>query len=301
MSNQLVLQNVNDDMKLVQMFLTTKARRSPSTARVYGTEIKKFMDWLNKPIPATNYNDLLNYAENISHLSIASQARILTTIRSLMKFALKLGYITINPAELLEIPKVNANSEQRFLTKKELQALIEQLKKNPRNYLIASTLSLTGLRIAELVAIRWKDFYEDAKGNIGLNVVGKGNKLRQAKIRQDLWQMICQFRESQGYTTAIDIKDNTPLFQNRKGGRLSPQYIRRIIKKAGLEAGIKKDITPHYLRHTACTLMILGGASLEQAQQAMGHSSLLITQRYLHAAQQLEKAGTDYIELELSQ
>lgn len=290
----------NRDAQVIAMFLNNKARRSKNTARVYQFEITRFFDLIHKPLGSITLEDLQMYASTLENLAPASQARALTTIRSMFKFAAKIGYLRWNPSEVLELPKVQVTSEQRYLTKKEIMSLTQAAKKkNKVAYLAVAMLSLTGLRIGELTRIEWKDFYSDLMGNIGLNVKGKGDKLRQVKIRPDLWELIKVHREDQGLGTEINNQDKTPLFRNRKGGAISDRYLRRLITECAKKAGIKKEVSPHWLRHTACTLAILGGAPLMQVQQDLGHASINTTMRYMHSVKQLQRTSTDYIELNI--
>lgn len=288
----------NNDSLVVETFLKNKSRRSRSTARVYRLEIYRFLDFIDKPLRMATLSDLQTFADSLEHLAPASQARALTTIRSLFKFAFRIGYTLFNVAEVLEVPRVNVTSEQRFLTRSELKSLLGASRcKNPTAYLAVSFLALTGLRIAELVGIKWGDFYKDVHGNTGLQIIGKGQKPRTIKIRPDLWNAICQYRTLKGLTTEIDNQDDRPLFANRNGKAMSDVYVRRLVTECAREAGIKKGVSPHWLRHSAATLALANGADLLQVQKDLGHSSLTTTQRYLHSANQLQKGSTDYIDI----
>ncbi|MBV1734253.1 MAG: tyrosine-type recombinase/integrase [Candidatus Desulforudis sp.] len=287
-----------NDSQVVEMFLSNKSRRSLNTARVYGVEIRRFLDFVGKPLRMVTLSDLQAFADSLEYLAPASQARALTTIRSLFKFAFRIGYTRFNVAEVLEVPKVNVTSEQRFLTRSELKALLATSKcKNPTAYLAVGFLVLTGLRIAELVGIKWGDFFKDLHDNTGLRVIGKGQKLRTIKVRSDLWNAICEYQTLKGLPIEIDNQDDRPLFANRNGKAMSDVYVRRLITECAKDAGIKKDVSPHWLRHSAATLALANGADLLQVQKDLGHSSLTTTQRYLHSANQLQKGSTDFINI----
>lgn len=290
----------NRDTQVIAMFLNNKARRSQHTARVYASEINRFIDFVNKPIPTVTLDDLQAYAETLEYLAPASQARALTTIRSFFKFAGRIGYLRWNPAEVLELPKVQVTSEQRYLTKDEMISLLTQAKmRGPIPSLTVAMLALTGLRIGELVKVEWCDFYADMEGNIGLMVKGKGGKIRQVKIRQDLWQLIIRHREMKGLPGGIDNQDHIPLFCNKQGKAMTDRYLRRIVTECAKKAGIKKDVSPHWLRHSNCTLAILGGAPIMQVRADLGHSSINTTMRYMHSVKQLQRTSTDFIGLDL--
>ncbi|WP_311974343.1 tyrosine-type recombinase/integrase [Paenibacillus larvae] len=77
---------------------------------------------------------------------------------------------------------------------------------------------------------------------------------------------------------------------------ISVRQIERIIKSAGIQSGIVKKLTPHWLRHTNATLALLQGASLQQVQETLGHSHINTTQRYLHTVEQMKKAAPDFVQ-----
>lgn len=296
----LAVTDSNPDARVVGMFLNNKARRSEHTARVYNSELTRFTELIKKPLQEVTLEDLQTYADSLNHLAAASQARALTTVRSLFKFATRIGFLRWNPAEVLELPKVEITSEQRYLTKDEVAALIRQSRVcGPTAQLAVSVMVLTGLRIGELTKIEWKDFYADVHGNIGLTVKGKGGKIRPVKMRPDLWAMVLGHRSRLGLSCELDAQDKTPLFKNRRGGAMSDRYLRRLVTQCASNAGIKKKVSPHWLRHTACTLAILGGAELQQVQEDFGHASINTTMRYLHSVKQLEKTSTDYIQVDI--
>jgi len=298
MSTSLVHQN--QDSQVIMMFLANKGRRSVHTARVYESEIKRFMSYINKPLASVTLADLQEWAGSLEHLAPASQARAIATVKSLFKFAFRLGYLRVNVAELLEGPKVAVTSEQRFLTQSEVGAVIQAAREiNPAARLAVSILSLTGLRISELVNIRWNAFFEDVHGNIGLKVLGKGGKVRVVKIRPDLWNLIQRYRTLKGLPIELDASDDRPLFANKRGEAMSDVYIRRLVKESTKKGGVKKDASPHWLRHTAATLALAGGANLLQVQRDLGHSSLTVTQRYLHNVAGLQKTSVDFIQIQV--
>ena len=181
------------------------------------------------------------------------------------------------------------------MTPAEVQALLDALRPKLRNYLVGALGLKTGLRVAELGGIDWCHFYQDPTGRIGLTVVGKGDKVRTVKITPDVWAVIEAYRQASGKLVDLDAEDHTPLFLNRYGNRLSMVSLWQVIKDGARTAGIKKDISPHWLRHTHGTMAIIGGAKLSQVCSALGHSDIRTTQRYEHSAQVLADAAADYV------
>lgn len=288
------------DDELLTLFLCQKGRRSAQTQRVYAIELTRFRRLVAKPLQQVVLSDLHRYQQHLTevlHLAPASQARALSTVRSLFGFARKIGYLQYNPAEVLELPRVPVNASHHFLTPLEAQALLDALRSRPRDYLIAAFALKTGLRVAEIAGVRWRHFFSDPAGHIGLRVPGKGGKDRQAKITPDVWALVQAYRQATGRSAELDAGDAGALFLNRYGGPLSTVSIWQIIQDGARAAGIKKPVSPHWLRHTFGTLSVLGGATLSQVRKALGHSDIRTTQRYEHSAWDLADAAADYVTL----
>jgi site-specific recombinase XerD len=285
------------DGQVIKMWLWQKSQRSQNTARIYEHEFSRFKEICSRPLADLRISDLQLYREHLDGLGLAraSQARALSTIRSLFTFARKIGYLQFNPSEVMELPKVTVNSEGHFLKPGEVQALLDALRPRMRNYLIGALALKTGLRVAELAGIDWGHFYQDPIGRVGLTVVGKGDKVRTVKITPDVWSVIAAYRQSSEKPVELDAEDKEPLFLNRYGKRLSMVSLWQVIKDGARVAGIRKNISPHWLRHTHGALAIIGGATLSQVRSALGHSDIRTTQRYEQSAQALADTAADYV------
>ncbi|WP_369405515.1 tyrosine-type recombinase/integrase [Aneurinibacillus tyrosinisolvens] len=157
--------------------------------------------------------------------------------------------------------------------------------------MIGLTLILLGLRVSELVSIRWRDFHTDPSETfIWLTVAhGKGNKVREVKVPQTLWALLNRLADDFHGLENHQVLDEQ-LFP------ISVRQIERIVEKARELSGLNKKVTPHWLRHTNATLALLHGASLQQVQETLGHSQITTTQRYLHTVEQMKKAAPDFVE-----
>jgi len=304
-----------NDKQVLEMFLATKGQRSLNTARVYAVELEKFFATVNKPLKEITYSDLISYAQSLEG-SPATRARILTTIRSFFRFAVKLGYLKLNPAELLEVPKVPNTSANRFLTKQEIEKILLVAKEEGVNkFMPVLFLSLTGCRINEVVSLTWDRFFQDLDGNIGVRVLGKGNKERVVKISPVLWQVILEYRKANGLPTELGQEGpfiinttgrgnpwgrkgkSSPVKEELKGRPMSDRNLRAMIGQLAKKAGITKKVSPHWFRHSFATLALFKGAPIVQVQADLGHGSITTTQRYLHVANQLKQTSVDFIDL----
>jgi integrase/recombinase XerD len=159
---------------------------------------------------------------------------------------------------------------------------------------------LTGLRVSELAQAEWRHVFKDPQGNIGLLVHGKGGKERIVALRDDLWELIREDRRRRGLTDSLDARDRSPLVADRLDTPYSAVGLWKVVKKATRAAGIEKDVSPHWLRHSFGTLAALGGANVFQIQAAMGHAQITTSQRYIHWARGLADSAVHRVDLRLN-
>jgi integrase/recombinase XerD len=291
------------DRKMLDLFLAMQHTQSPETARTYRSTLERFMQWAGKPMREITLSDLIQYQQEcLSHLKPTTQRRMITTIRSWFTFlSSHPGYLIANPTVGFKPTKVEQNEEiERVLTRAEIERIRDVLRyRNPRNHLIVSFLFATGLRLSELCNARWCDIRTDLDGNIGLRVVGKGKKVRVVKLTKRIFNALVEYRQSVGLNCEIGSGDDSPLFVNRNGEPLSPRYIEAMFTDAVKRARINKPATVHWLRHSTASHALHNGADLLKVQQQLGHSSLNITQRYLHSLDRLNDTASDYIEMDM--
>jgi len=283
----------SSDDHLITLWLNQKARRSENTREAYEHETERFLSIVDKPLRAITVVDMQTYIHRLESLNLApaSQARALSTVRSLFTFAQKTGYVQFNVTQVIELPKVPVTTEFNFLTLNEAKALLEALRPNLRDYILAAVILKTGLRASEAANIQINCIYQDISGNYGLKVLGKGKKVRKVKLTGDVMNLIRTYLKETNRT----LNSEGFLFLNRFDEGLSRVSIWRIIKKGTRLAGITKEVTPHTLRHSFATLAVVNGATLSQVQEACGHEDIRTTQRYEHSAKALTDTASDYI------
>ncbi|WP_027094290.1 tyrosine-type recombinase/integrase [Cohnella thermotolerans] len=289
----------NDDL-IVALFLASFQDRSPHTLRNYRLAIQRFRAFLYpKRLKDAAWLDIERFKNYLlgdyngtgKRLSPASAAVQLASIRSLYRWASDPNIMLLprNPTTSVRLPKVQITSRNRYLTKKELAQLLTELSRQGlRNYLLGLMLALTGLRVSELINVRWGDFYEDINGEaVWLQIrAGKGGKSRDVKIPDALWKLVRKYRQK---LKGPQAEKESLLFP------ITSRQVARILENARQNCGLAKEATAHWLRHTNATLALLGGASLQQVQENLGHAQITTTQRYLHTVEQMNKMAPDYV------
>lgn len=288
--------------QVIAMFLAFY-NDSKYTQRNYERAIAQFRNFVSfKPIGEITWKEievyklalLQGYSKNDGRTyAPATVASLLAPLRSLFKWGSdpNIRIFKNNPTSCVKSPKVSINSSKHYLTKSEISCLFKQLKQQGnREFLIGMTLVFLGLRVSELISIVRSDFYSDMlETSMWLTVrKGKGGKKREIKIPQTLWLLLEHYFEER------QIKSDERIFP------LSVRQIERIVETARNSMGMKKKVTPHWLRHTNATLALLSGASLQQVQEMLGHVHINTTQRYIHTVDQIKKAAPEFVEDSLS-
>jgi integrase/recombinase XerD len=254
---------LRDIDKLTQYLQTTGDLKAPDTVALI--DLQAFLRWI----------------AGIG-LNAASQARVLSGVRSFYKYCFIEQIVRQNPTVLLESPRLK-RALPDVLSFDEIEKIIAQIDhskpEGDRNQAILETMYSCGLRVSELVNLRISCLYPD----VGyIRVIGKGDKERLIPIGSDAIKYIRIYR--QGTRAHISIKPGHEdiLFLNRRGSRLSRVMIFLLLKDLTAQAGISKNISPHTFRHSFATHLVEGGADLRAVQEMLGHESITTTEIYTH-------------------
>jgi len=259
---------------------------SDNTRQGYLNDVDKLMRYLNDyniPIENVTLDDLHNFIADLHDLGISSrsQARIISGIKSFFRFLRLENIIPVNPALLLESPRIGLKLPE-VLSVEEIDRMISCIdlssNEGQRNRAIIETLYSCGLRVSELINLEInKISLEDEY----ITVVGKGNKERLIPISSTAIKEIELYLEDRKLLNIKPGEENI-LFLNRRGHRLTRVMVFYIIKQQAKLAGIRKEISPHTLRHSFASHLLEGGANLRTIQQMLGHESISTTEIYLH-------------------
>ena len=267
-------------------YLRLQRNMSANTIEAYMLDLSKLSVYLqseDKALEDVTIDDLRHFAAGLHDVGIGprSQCRILSGIRSFFHFLLLDGRIDKDPTELLESPKLG-NHLPEVLTTEEIdrmEAAIDLSKwEGHRNKAIIEVLFSCGLRVTELITLRLSSLYLD---DHYVRVLGKGSKERLVPISQKAIDELEYWFDDRCH---MDIKagEEDYVFLNRRGGHLTRTMILLIIKQVARDAGIKKVVSPHTLRHSFATALLEGGCSLRAIQAMLGHESIGTTEIYTH-------------------
>ncbi|MCT4662728.1 MAG: tyrosine-type recombinase/integrase [Tissierellales bacterium] len=289
----------NNDQAILKMFY--RNLKSENTRRSYKTAISTFFNFVDKPLAEITLNDIQDYLDTLKESKKTTQSQRISAISSLYSFSIKIGYLRYNPFLVVNKPKPSSRPIEKFLSEEEIKKIWEVLKEKKRNAVIGSLLITTGLRVAELCNIKMKDFFTDDYGNIGIYIYDtKGEKNREIKVRPDVFEYIYEYGDSLDRKISIpDIKNNEYLLTTRTNNRVTEDYIRKIIKNASAKAGINKNVSPHWFRHTSASLSIKNGCDIAKVTENFGWSSLKVAKRYLHNMDRLTNTSVDYVQVSL--
>lgn len=208
-----------------------------------------------------------------------SQARELSSVRSLYEYLLVNGRIDRSPAEFVLSPKIGRTLPE-VLSVGEIDRMIAAAEaadpeRGVRNAAMLEVLYSCGLRVSELTGLRVSDLFF---GEGYVRVLGKGDKQRLVPVSDAARRRIRAYLD----VRCPARKSEEVLFLNRRGRKLSRVMVFMVIRQAAAAAGITKAVSPHTFRHSFATHLLEGGADIRQVQELLGHESILTTEIYTH-------------------
>ena len=259
------------DSQLVALWLHDKR---PETQKAYADDLARFQAFNGgKPLATVTLGDLQAFADSLSELSANSQRRMLASIKSLLTFGQKIGYITFNVGAAQKLPAAKDTLAERILTEAQVHSMIA-LTPGRRDKVLLQLLYASAARVSELTALRWRDVQPNKKAG-QVTLFGKRGKTRAVVLSEPMYTALIALRGSAG--------NDQPVFVSRKGGKLDESQVWRIVRAAARRAGIAADVSPHWLRHSHASHAIDRNAPISLVRDTLGHQSLETTSRYLHA------------------
>lgn len=269
------------------VYISVERGLSNNTVSAYSSDLLRFVDYLSaigieKPQEIREAH-VLSFLEEleISGVSTRSRVRYLSSLRSFFKFMVRFGRLDSNPMELMESPKFLSRLPG-YLTTDEVASLLSapNIEKSGglRDRAMLETLYASGLRVSELIGLKISDVNLEAGYLI---TRGKGEKERIVPLGDSAISWLERYLKD--VRPILDKRNGEVfIFLNRDGRSLSRQYFWKAIKNYAKEAGIKKEISPHTIRHSFATHLLAGGADLRSVQAMLGHEDVTTTEIYTH-------------------
>lgn len=269
-----------------QRYLKLEKGYSPNTLDAYIRDVDKLLKFLSdeeKTPQEAKLEDIENFAAAVYDLGIGARslARILSGVRQFYRFLVLDGYMEADPTELLESPKQPQHLPEMLSTAEVdmLERAIDLSKwEGHRNRAIIEVLFSCGLRVSELTHLKLSNLYREEQF---VRVMGKGSKERLVPISPKALQELDYWFADRNQMKIKEGEEDY-VFLNRRGAHLTRTMILIMIKNYARDAGIKKTISPHTLRHSFATALLEGGANLRSIQAMLGHESIGTTEIYTH-------------------
>lgn len=295
----------------VVSYVKNEAGMSPETLRAYYTAIEQYVIWLKetrgidiKNIDVTHFSkksikSFLSYIETEKNVSAVTRNHRKAGLLSFLYFASEVNPVYANAyIEAKKIKNKKAPKPKRdFLTIEEYKAMLEciDIATNTgfKHYILINVMYDTAARVNETVRMNMEHFSFGKENSVV--IFGKGSKYRRIYLTKHTVKLIKE------YSRKFSI-ENGAMFKNRCQNRISDSGIDYILKKYAKVASLKekslisKTVSPHIMRRSKATHMLLNGASLPVIQRFLGHESIKTTESYLEIGSEamiraVEKAG----------
>lgn len=285
-----IMNNIKDKDVLDYLeYLKFERRVSANTIDSYGENLLLLCETVKKEVINLKKNDIKKFLDNVD-ATPRTKAHYLTVFNSFYKYLVFMDKIDVNPCDGIKAPRLEKKLPN-YLTSEEIDKLFDLRLTKPidyRNKALLEVIYATGARISEVISLELNqiDFEECV-----IKVMGKGKKERIIPLGNtalnSLYIYISNYR-------AFLVKNDTCnyVFLNKNGTKISRQGVFKILKELANNAGIKKEISPHTLRHSFATNLLNNGADLRVIQELLGHENLETTEIYSHL--QNKKIEEDY-------
>lgn len=278
-------------------YLEVEKGRSGLTVRNYDFYLQRFLDWAEDPsVDAVNQDMIHQYRLYLNRLEAREDGTLkkstqnyhLIALRSFLKFLAKRD-VPIMAPEKIELAK-QGSRDVSFLEASDLQALLDAPEKSDaqpvikaRDKAILELFFSTGMRVSELASLLWDHINLERDE---FTVRGKGDKTRVVFLSPQARAALRQYKEMRDDELEMIFIRHDRAKSGREPGALTPRSIERLVRRYALAAGITKKVSPHTLRHSFATDLLMNGADIRSVQAMLGHASINTTQVYTHVTNQ---------------
>ncbi|MCL2799884.1 MAG: site-specific tyrosine recombinase XerD [Endomicrobia bacterium] len=264
-------------------YITVEKGLSKNTALAYRTDLAKFAVFCKeKNISAEQFkhHDITDFLWEMKMKGLKPRSiyRMMESLRQFYKFLNAEELVKNNPTSYLAAPKIPEHLPG-MLSFEEVTKLLNSIngvdEMNVRNRAMLELLYATGLRVSELINLKYSNINIEERF---LRVIGKGSKERLVPFGKKAGDFLKIYLNKRKPKTS----EEDALFITRLGKKISRVEFWRQLKNIAKNAGINKNITPHTLRHSFASHLLSGGADIRFVQEMLGHSSISTTQIYTH-------------------
>ncbi len=268
-------------------YLRVEKGLAGNTVEAYRRDLKKFCRFLEKSgwdLRSAGPTGVRKFLLQLDGQDLGSRtlARQIVSLRGFYRYLPQDGVVASDPKENLESPSI-WKVLPKYLTLEEVEKLLAQPATDTpigvRDRAILEMLYATGLRVSELISLRVADINLEAGA---VRTLGKGNKQRIVPMGKAAIAALERYKGARD--RLLGPRQSGFLFVNRRGARMTRQNVGLRLAAYGRQAGIRKRIAPHLLRHSFATHLLARGADLRSLQMMLGHSDISTTQVYTHIA-----------------
>jgi len=267
-------------------------------SEAYQLSVRQTLDalagWLKKsgkPLPDVGTEELAAFLSQRKKDGLNAASLRITTVhlKVFFRWLAAKGRLEMDPAEPLLAPRPDQNLPET-LHAREVVTLLDSIdvtkRLGRRDLAILELFYAAGLRLSELCHLRLEMMDLDEGF---LRITGKGNKTRVARMGMKARETVADYLAHER-PELVKRRTSSHVFLSVRGGPLSPDRVRQIVKRRAKLAGIDQNIYPHLLRHSFATHLLEGGADLRVIQELLGHADISTTQIYTHVDRQRLKS-----------
>ena len=275
------------------LYLRTEKKLSDTTINSYIFDLKSFTEFIDKDLFKVTKEDINKYLDYLSNIvSPRSKNRHISTLKGFYKYLLSENKIKEDIMENISVTKT-PKALPKYLTYEEVDKLLNFPLVTPydyRNKVMLEIMYSSGLRVSELVSLKNENIDID---NSLIRIKGKGKKERIVPLGEYASFYLKKYLEEYRIFLLKKGKQYEELFLNNHGEPITRQGFNFILENIKEKTGIRKDLTPHVLRHSFATHLLEGGADLRSIQEMLGHENISTTNIYTHVVDNILRENYD--------
>ncbi len=289
--------NMVEAVEGFRAYLEARAH-SPHTVSAYLRDVNRFLEFVLEQKRASSWEQVDGaavrafLARELKGTKRSSAARRLMSLRGFFDQLREQGLVSANPARLVRTPRQDKPLPRRLSVDEAFHLVEGPSRREPpsedakaeaarlRDSAMLELLYSSGLRVSELTGLDVTHLRLD----LGLVQVtkGKGGRERLVPLGSKADEALNAWLRARPALLAPERAEEPALFLNRRGGRLTPRSVQRLVDGQALDLSVGRKVSPHALRHAMATHLLEGGADLRSVQEMLGHKSLSTTQKYTH-------------------